>query len=194
MAEDRSFAQLVSLACHDLRTPLATVHGFAQTLARVGGLAPPADRYVEMIDSASVQMRELLDDLGLVARIEGERYEPVRSEVHTLDLARSAAERVGTARVAVSGRGSVVRVDAEPTERAFAALVDCALRHGGLERVEVGAERTELTIAPIAPAVRPIILGQELRDLGAAVGGRLVEALGGTIEIADETLTVRLPA
>ena len=29
---DTSFARLVSLACHDVRTPLATVHGFAKTL------------------------------------------------------------------------------------------------------------------------------------------------------------------
>ena len=32
MTDDNAFARLVSLACHDLRTPLATVHGFATTL------------------------------------------------------------------------------------------------------------------------------------------------------------------
>ena len=38
MTDDPDFARLVSLACHDLRTPLATVHGFATTLSR-GGLS-----------------------------------------------------------------------------------------------------------------------------------------------------------
>ena len=56
MQNDTSFARLVSLACHDVRTPLATVHGFTTTLARTTELAPPADRYVEMIDAASRQI------------------------------------------------------------------------------------------------------------------------------------------
>ena len=61
MADDTEFARLVSLACHDLRTPLATVHGFATTLERGGDLEPPADRYVEMINAASAQTAELID-------------------------------------------------------------------------------------------------------------------------------------
>src|SRR6266404_8362262 len=54
--KDTSFAKLVSLGCHDVRTPLATVHGFAKMLEWVVGLAPPADRYVEMIGKASAEM------------------------------------------------------------------------------------------------------------------------------------------
>ena len=194
MAEDRSFAQLVSLACHDLRTPLATVHGFARTLDRVGNLEPPADRYLEMIDSASVQMRELLDDLGLVARIEGDRYEPALSQVDTLELARSAAERAGDERVGVTGSGSSVTVDAEATERGLSALAVCALRHGGLERVEVEVNGTELAIGPITSDVQAIVLGESLRDLGAAVAVRLVTALGGSVQASGERVSVRLPA
>ena len=37
VSDDTYFARLVSLACHDVRTPLATVHGFAKTLERDGG-------------------------------------------------------------------------------------------------------------------------------------------------------------
>ena len=73
---DTSFPRLVSLAAHDLRTPLATIHGFAQTLVRMGDLGQPKQRYLEMIDVASRQLAELLDELGLAARIEGGRYEP----------------------------------------------------------------------------------------------------------------------
>jgi signal transduction histidine kinase len=42
--DDTEFARLVSLACHDVRTPLATVHGFVRTLERQLELQPPADR------------------------------------------------------------------------------------------------------------------------------------------------------
>src|SRR6266542_2958494 len=47
-AADSSFPRLVSLAAHDLRTPLATIHGFAQTLLRMGDLQEPNDRYMTM--------------------------------------------------------------------------------------------------------------------------------------------------
>ena len=73
---DTSFARLVSLAVHDVRTPLATVHGFARTLTRQVELPSPGDRYVEMIEEASQQMGELLEELSLAARIEAGRYEP----------------------------------------------------------------------------------------------------------------------
>src|SRR5207237_4212835 len=74
--QDTSFARLVSLACHDLRTPLATVHGFARTISRTGDLQEPQSRYVEMIEAASGQLAELLEELSLAARIEGGRYDP----------------------------------------------------------------------------------------------------------------------
>jgi hypothetical protein len=37
------------------------------------------------------------------------------------------------------------------------------------------------------------VLGEELRDLGAAVAVRVVHALGGSVALDGETLTVKLP-
>src|SRR6266498_3228470 len=141
MPDDKRFAQLVSLACHDLRTPLATVFGFART-----ELEPPTDRYVEMIDAASTQLGELLDELSLLARIQSGRYEPRLVTVDSLELAREAAAELEDGRAEVSGKGGPVR------------------------------------------------LGEELRDLGAAAATELVRALGGSVDVVDERLVVRLPA
>jgi signal transduction histidine kinase len=186
------FAQLVMLACHDLRTPLATVHGFAQTLTRLAELEDPAPRYLEMITAASGQMADLLDELSLGARIEAGRYEPVLREVDPLELARAAAATLGEERVEVAGEGAPVEVDAESTERAVAALARCALRHGGLEQVRLAVRGAELELSPVTPASAPVLLGEDLRDLGAAIGVRLVRAQGGSVELADETLQIRL--
>ena len=190
---ERPFAQLVSLACHDLRTPLATIHGFARTLIRRDDLGHPVDRYIGMIDAASEQMAELLDALAVVARIEDGRYDPARQDVDTAGLARAAAERLGPERVTTGGSGALVAVDSQASTRAVAAFAECALRHGGLERVDVTAHGPELAVSPVSEAVAPIILGDELRDLGAAVSRRVVEALGGSLELAGETLRIRLP-
>ena len=190
--DSSSFARLVSLACHDVRTPLATVHGFAKTLERTAELPPPNDRYVEMIDEASAQMAELLDELSLAARIEAGRYEPVLREVDTLELAGAARMRLGPDRVSVSGEGAVVSTDAEAMPRGVSALVKSALRHGGLEHVEVVVRGAELDVSPVTAASASVVLGEDLRDLGAAVAVRLVHALGGAVSLVGETLTVRL--
>ena len=192
MQNDTSFARLVSLACHDVRTPLATVHGFARTLARTVELAPPGDRYVEMIEAASAQIAELLDELSLAARLEGGRYEPTLHEADTLALAHAAAERLGGDRVRVSGQGALVQTDVEQVDRGVSALVQAALRHGGLDEVDVVVRGTEIDVSPITSSSAPVVLGHELRDLGAAVAVRLVEFLGGAVAVEDGVLTVRL--
>ena len=192
MSEDNAFARLVSLACHDLRTPLATVHGFATTLARGGGLEPPADRYVEMIDAASAQLAELIEELSLVARIESDRYDPTPHEADTLELARAAAARLGEERVHIAGSGAAVETDADAVERGLAALFQSALRHGGLDSVDVEVDGAELRLSPVTAASAPVVLGDDLRDLGAAVAVRLVRRLGGSVEIDGDTVRIRL--
>jgi signal transduction histidine kinase len=191
-ADDKRFARLTSLACHDLRTPLATVFGFARTLARLE-LDEPAGRYVEMIEAAAAQLGDLLDELALAARIEANRFEPVLIELDSLDLARSAAEELGNERVRVQGEGAVVRVPEGPTRRGVCQLVRAALRHGGLDEVELRVRGAELELSPLTRTSAPVLLGEELRDLGAAVATALIEALGGSVEAEGERLLVRLP-
>lgn len=194
MSRDAAFPRLVSLACHDLRTPLATVSGFAHTLERLDALAPPADRYVRMMLDAAGEMAELLDLLGLLARIEAGRYEPTPVEADTLELANAVAARLGEERVQVMGSGGAVSIDPKPAERAIYGLVRCALRHGGLDRVAVEADGTRVAVSPITEAAAPVVTGQDLRDLGAAVGMRVVAALGGSAELKGDTLVVKLRA
>jgi signal transduction histidine kinase len=189
---DTSFARLVSLACHDVRTPLATVHGFARTLTRTVDLQPPADRYVEMIEAASMQIAELLDELSLAARVESGRYEPTLRETDTLTLARAAAERLGEERVRVSGDGAAVTTDVDAVDRGISALVQAALRHAGLQEVGVTVHGLELAVSPITPASEQVVLGEDLRDLGAAVAVRLIDALGGSTTVAEGTLRIGL--
>jgi len=192
LTDDTDFARLVSLACHDLRTPLATVHGFATTLVRGGGLEPPADRYVEMIDTASAQLAELIDELSLAARIQSGRYEPMPREADTLELAQAAAARLGEERVHVTGSGVALETDAEAVERGLAALFQSALRHGGLDSVEVEVEGSGIRLSPVTPASAPVVLGADLRDLGAAVAVRLVTRLGGSVSVDGETVKILL--
>jgi len=189
---DTSFARLVSLACHDVRTPLATVHGFVKTLERTAELDPPADRYVEMIDQASAQMAELLEELSLAARIESDRYEPVLREIDTLELARDAQGRLGEDRVRVSGDGVPVATDVDAVARGVSALIQAALRHGGLDEVDVAVRGPVINVTPVTESSSRVVLAQDLRDLGAAVAVRVIERLGGSVAVEGVTLSIAL--
>jgi signal transduction histidine kinase len=193
-SDDTSFPRLVSLACHDLRTPLATIFGFSRTLTRMTDLGEPTTKYLGMVAMASEQLGELLDELSLATRIEAGRYDPQLRELDTRQLAAAAVDRLGAERVMLDGPGGTVLVDADATPRAVSALAQCALRHGGLEQVTVTAGPDGVDIGPITPASAPVVLGQDLRDLGAAVAVRLVAAIGGSVSLDGATLLVRLPS
>ena len=181
------FPRAVSLACHDLRTPLATAAGFAKTLIRSGDLDERSSRYVEMIDTASQQIAVLLDELGRLARIEGGRYEPAFVEADTLELATSDDPRV-----AAAGKGAAIETDTPGVRRALAAFALAAARHGAIESVTWTVHGRELELAPVNHDAAPAVLGDDPKDFGALVGRRVIEALGGSVELDGETLRVRL--
>jgi signal transduction histidine kinase len=168
------------------------VHGFAKTLERLSELAPPADRYVEMIERASAEMAELLDELSLAARIESGSYDPALRAADTLALAQAAQERLGADRVHVAGEGAAISTDVEAVDRGVSALIQAALRHGGLDEVRVVVRGPVIEVTPVTEASAPVVLGRELRDLGAAVAVRVIERLGGAVTIDGDTLTIAL--
>ncbi len=181
MADD--FARLVSLACHDLRTPLATVQGFAKTLIQMDDLdAEKRTRYLSLIDDSAGDLAGLLDLLSLAARIEDGRYEPVLQELDSMRLAPAGA----------TGTGATVRADPEPMTRALASLQRAAARHGGVD-VSAEVDGAEIRFEPVVAGAGPVVLGESPKDLGAAVAVRLIRAAGGEVELAGERLVVRLP-
>jgi signal transduction histidine kinase len=193
MAKDPRFAQLVALACHDLRNPLATVYGFARTLVRTE-LDERSARYVEMIDAASQELGELLDELSLVARIEAGRFQPEPAEIDSLELARRAATELSEERLSVTGEGATVLVLPDETSRALARLAKAAARHGGHDKVDLEVRGAELDLSPVSRSAAPVVLGEELRELSAAAAVALIEALGGSLRVEDERLLIQLPS
>jgi signal transduction histidine kinase len=189
----QSFAQLVSLACHDLRTPLATASGFARTLQRLDEIEQPAERYVEMIGAATDQLAELLDLLSAVTRIETRRFEPQLRSTNTRELAEAAAGRIEDGRASVHGDGGGVRADPQWSAVALSGLAEAARRHGGLERITITVEGPLVSIAPIAEGAGAIATGEDLRDFAAAVGMQVLQASGAAVELDGGSLHIRFP-
>jgi signal transduction histidine kinase len=170
-----------------LRTPLATIFGFARTLTRAGELDERTMRFLTMIEEASEQMTELLDEVGVGARIEGGRWEPALRDADTLELARSDDERVFA-----EGEGATIETEPESVGRALQSLAVAAVRYGPAEPVTWRVSGRELELAPITADAAPVVTGESIRDLGSLVARMVIEELGGSLELDGETLRVRL--
>lgn len=185
MEDAERFPQLVSLACHDLRSPLATAYGFARTLARSDEHDERTARYLGMIEAAAEQMTELLDSLGVAARIMGGRFEPTHREVDTLELVQGDDERIRA-----EGAGAAVETDADAAAGALRGLALAGLRHGPVGEIRWRVAGQVLELTPVTAAAAPVVTGDELRDLGALVGRMVLEALGARIELDGDLLRV----
>jgi signal transduction histidine kinase len=179
MSEDR-FPLLVSLACHDLRTPLATIYGFARTLSVDDELGERQLKFIGMMEQASEQMTGLLDDLATAARIEDGRWEPALRECNTAEL------------VDASGEGATIETDVESVTRALDAFANAAMRYGPTESATWEARGRELALSPVPEAAGPVVMAEEPRDLGSIVARLVIEALGGSLALDGETLRVSL--
>ena len=184
---DTGFARLVSLACHDLRTPLATVNGFAKTLTRTGTLAERESHFVDLIVAGADQMAALLDLLGLAVRIQSGRYEPALTEADTLELASSDDEHIATI-----GNGARIETDAGAIHSSLESLARAAAAHGAVPLVTWRVDGRRLELSPLAGDAAAVVTGELPRDLGSLVARLVIEHLGGSLAVDRETLRVEL--
>ena len=94
---EQKVRRFVADASHELRTPLASIRGYAELTRLHGGELPPdVVHAISRIESESVRMTELVEDLLLLARLdEGRELAAV-----PVDLARVVVEAVGDAQAA----------------------------------------------------------------------------------------------
>ncbi len=94
---EQKVRRFVADASHELRTPLASIRGYAELTRMHGGELPQDVMHaIGRIESESVRMTELVEDLLLLARLDEGR------ELTTLpvDLGRVVVEAVGDAQAA----------------------------------------------------------------------------------------------
>ena len=139
-AQDRSRRELVAQVSHDLRTPLAAVTGYLETL-RMKSASLDEGRREEYLDIALRQARRLggmVDALFDLARLEARDLEPEMEAVNLAELLqdvvlkfRPDAEALGV-RLEFRPPGAdlpTVRVDVAMIERVFDNLLANALEH-----------------------------------------------------------------
>jgi len=112
-ASERKVRQFVADASHELRTPLASIRGYSELTRRTGQELPPdALHALARIESESVRMTGLVEDLLLLARLDEGR----ELEQKPVDLTMLLVDAVSDAHAA--GRDHVWNLDLpeEPVE------------------------------------------------------------------------------
>src|SRR6202007_2048895 len=100
------------------------------------------------------------------AGIEAGPYDPTLRETDTLELAHDAQRRLGEDRVRVSGEGAPLTTDVESVSRGVSALIRAALRHGGLDEVDVVVRGAAIDVTPVTESSSRGGLGHGLGCLG----------------------------
>jgi two-component system phosphate regulon sensor histidine kinase PhoR len=208
----RDFVANVS---HELKTPLAAIRGYAETLVD-GAVEDPetARRFSARILEQCRRLGELLDDLLTLSRLESTEPFRATAPVELAELAAEAvdlvAERAAARRVTVTLSAPeplTVDGDAEGLMRLLSNLLDNAVkynREGGTVEVRLARDGGEARLEVrdegigIPPAHLPRIFERFYRvdrgrtreeggtGLGLAIVKHVAQAHGGRVEVTSE--------
>jgi two-component system phosphate regulon sensor histidine kinase PhoR len=209
---DRSRRDFVANASHELRTPVAAIHGAAETLL-LGALQDPqaARSFVEMIARQAERLARLTRDLLDLSRIESGQWAMQLDRVEVEGALRAAGEVVspgarekGVAIRREAPAGLAVRADARALEHVLVNLADNAVKYtpqGG--QVTLSADRDEgrvlLAVVDTGPGIErhhlPRLFERFYRadagrsrdqggtGIGLALVKHLVQAQGGEVGV-----------
>jgi signal transduction histidine kinase len=173
----RARDQFLSIASHELRTPVTTIRGYAQLLLRAHAQGPIAPerlvRYLTTIDLETGRLGRLTQDLLDVSRLQTGRLLLARRPLDLAQLTRGIAERF--AEQAQGGQRLVIEVpatpcivlgDADRIEQVLANLLENATKYSPGS----GTIAVSLTVEEGEAAVR-------VRDEGIGLSTDAAEAI-----------------
>lgn len=143
---ERMRVDFVANASHELKTPLASLLGYIETLGEDAGDDPPTrNRFLKIMLDEARRMQRLIEDLISLSRIEAEKY---RAPGETVDLT-ALVDEVREEIAAGDGRRSAeVRLVAEtiPPVRGDRAQLSQLLHNIIGNAIKYGRENTPVTI------------------------------------------------
>ena len=205
--------EMVAHVSHDLRTPLATLHGYIETLKLKDAELDPAERthYLDVALDQSERLRRLVGDLFELAKLDAHEQVPDCEPVSLPELVSDIAQKF---QLEARHRGSSIDIAAEDglpmvgadialVERVLENLIDNALSHspqGGTIRIPIAAApgSVRVTVSDSGPGIAPEHLprvfdrfyqagnahrGNAHAGLGLAIAKRIVELHGARLEV-----------
>lgn len=210
--QDQERRELVANISHDLRTPLASLHGYLETLSLKDATLSPEERrrYLGIALDQSRKVGGLAQSLLELVRLEHGFVQPVPERFSLLDLVQDIFQKFELTAEARQVELKAHFVPNLPTvcadlgliERVLTNLVDNALRHtpkgGELEfDLQPHGARVEVTVSDTGPGIapelreglflRPFNIGGARRDggLGLRIVHRILQLHGREIQLLD---------
>ncbi len=195
---------LLRSVSHDLRTPLTSM--IAAGAALDSPSVTPAERHElsEAVVEQGRRLSRLVENLLDVSRLETGKAEPHREPVQLAELLEGARETLVAGRervrVAIDSDLPALSADRAQLERAFANLLENAVRHGDghpvLVRARVVRSRLVVRVVDQGPGIPEHEWGRIFEPfysggagsrggsgLGLAIARGFVEANGGEVEV-----------
>lgn len=191
--------RLMSAIAHDLRTPLATIYGFAKTIERGGGLDERQERFLGLIIAAAADMDRMIENVSTVGHIAEERMQVERAPITTDALAAAALEAVpergdGRRVVLRTGAGALVETDADRAARAVALVAEAALRlEPSRQEAYLQADGAAIRSGPFSELLLPGLEAHG-RDVPVETARIVLAFLGATLVTEGEELVARFAA
>lgn len=170
-AAEQMRVDFVANASHELRTPLATLLGFLETLQdeEAASDRKTRGRFLKVMFEEASRMRNLVDDLMSLSRIEAERFSVPRDPVDLLPLieetraglSRLFAERQSELLVENAAGETMVAGDRPQLAQLLANLLVNALKYGRPERPvrvrldDAGAEMIRMSVIDEGEGIAP---------------------------------------
>ena len=134
----------VANASHELKTPLTSIRGYAETLAEDDPPEAVRKRFLESIRSNTLRLQRLVDDLLDLSRLEAGGWSAASDRIALRDLVREAWELVSNGeevdrRFTVEGEAEAIG-DRQGLVQVFRNLLENSVRHtrpGGRIRVSI---------------------------------------------------------
>ncbi len=190
--------QAIGPACHELRSPLAVVYGFARMLEGSPDLDEAAmEKYVGQIVRGAERLDHMLDDLSKIGRIAAARMHP---QIEHVPLRSIIDDMVATStndgRLIVDP-GADVNVKADPSwlTESLQAVVDGLCFEDGIDvRLTWRHEQHEVQLHLMPNSSFPMVdVEPDKSGLGISLARMRVVAMGGTFEGSGDRIVVTLP-
>ncbi|HEX4463015.1 MAG TPA: DUF4118 domain-containing protein [Solirubrobacterales bacterium] len=188
---------------HDLRTPLTSIIAGGAALGSPSTTSEEREDLSAAVVSEGERLSRLVENLLDMSRLEAGKAQPHSEPVdlaEVLDAARAAIGQPEVVRLAVDRELPLVDADAAQLERAFANLLENAVRHGGgrpvLVKSMLVADKIALRVVDQGPGIpeserrrifEPFQHGEGGSGggagLGLAIAKGFIEANGGEIAV-----------
>ncbi|MFD1064702.1 sensor histidine kinase [Oceanobacillus locisalsi] len=198
----------VSNVSHDIKTPLASIRGYAELLSNADVSAEERMEYAEVIERQSIYMKELLDDFNLTMRLRNQEMELHLQDIRVegfvrkiiIDLLNDPQFQAHDIDFSSNAPALTWNIDQHLMKRALLNFIINALIHNNEDvKVTVEVQEDGIIIRDNGKGIKPEEQAQIFdryyrgtsttsrgTGLGLAISRDIIQAHGGDVEMESE--------